>query len=466
MKWRRRLKLTNIKVMDSPSYKSGQTGDTSADSEPTKCKGKKHKQKRSFRFLSLGNSGMSATSASSSKVSNDSGDNLPRISNKLTFAELQDEALARGIAYQFLPNTKTELLNFLVDGSIHLRMTSTWKDVEVLKSRMEADCRRIEDEKRKVESARLELVDPKQCQAILPHHFTNRDNSLLDNTAVSTFMESILDSRFSLPPQQTRRPLRRVATDRSDGEESVGHDAWACGLAACTPTNFFGKDTDKDQDEDGDQNDKEDDESDDEEDNEDHGEEETDIGTNLSQSIITMEETDFDPSHFEPSHIDVLAPPAKPENRKASVWESALFFGDAILTPSPNLNLVAKGSNMKGHTVWASLCSQGQIFPTKHFDTTYLALGDANDRARYLFYWKNPWNLAPEKMVETVCIMADNSARDDCPNTFHCAHPNGEKWSVSVVYDSTFKYLDNASMDRRDFYLEPKKGETDDINCP
>ncbi|CAB9510981.1 expressed unknown protein [Seminavis robusta] len=65
----------------------------------------------------------------------------------LTMAELQDEAMARGIERQFLPSNKKDLLEFLVDGSIYLRKTKTWMDVERLKGKMAADCRRIEERK-------------------------------------------------------------------------------------------------------------------------------------------------------------------------------------------------------------------------------------------------------------------------------------------------------------------------------
>ena len=110
---------------------------------------------------------------------------------------------------------------------------------------------------------------------------------------------------------------------------------------------------------------------------------------------------------------------------------------------------------MSAFTVWCSFSSAGAATsstrpPKKHFDASYKNLEDANDRARYLFYWNNPW-AHPEDMANIVMIKSDNSAYKDCANTFHCVHPNGEQWSVSVVHDSAFKYLDNATEERHSF---------------
>ena len=64
------------------------------------------------------------------------------------------------------------------------------------------------------------------------------------------------------------------------------------------------------------------------------------------------------------------------------------------------------GNKMKGYTVW---CSDGygndgwhsyEGPPDKEFDSTYKTKEDANERARYLFYWKNPWGQQAEEIME------------------------------------------------------------------
>jgi hypothetical protein len=131
-------------------------------------------------------------------------------------------------------------------------------------------------------------------------------------------------------------------------------------------------------------------------------------------------------------------------NRKDH-WDAFRQFESWIITPPPN-NKIPDGSSKKGFTVWCSISSDTTSgSPEKLFDTTYKKMTDANDRARYLFYWKNPWGMSPQKMLEVVHIKSDTSSNATNASTFHCVNSNAdETWIVSVVNDATFLYLDSA----------------------
>jgi hypothetical protein len=66
-------------------------------------------------------------------------DALPRISKKLTFANLKEEAGCRGLLAEALPKTKPELLHHLGDGSIYVKETKVYKDYRALLRQIESE---------------------------------------------------------------------------------------------------------------------------------------------------------------------------------------------------------------------------------------------------------------------------------------------------------------------------------------
>jgi hypothetical protein len=60
----------------------------------------------------------------------------PRISEKLTLAQLKDEAVARNMDPETLPKLKSDLLELLVDGSIHLKETPEYKNYHAVVQKM------------------------------------------------------------------------------------------------------------------------------------------------------------------------------------------------------------------------------------------------------------------------------------------------------------------------------------------
>ena len=403
MKWHRKLfhgkdsqigigsQIQNEESSSGIDIKSKASKAESKDND-SKKKHKGKKQKRSLPFrIPLGISVASSTSNSStSKDSRD--DDMPRISMQLTMAELQEEAFARGIEKQYLPTTKRELLDFLVDGSIHLRKTDAWKDVEALKSKMEVDCRRIEQEKRQNESEERDqfpLTPPNNNQKdghysgnmSHPYKLSKGEESLLDMSSMQSTLQSTVPS--TLATSRYTRGLERDNSFRTSEESVVGD--WRIFPIRCGLPLGCG------------------------------------VGACKTKDELHDEEHELDLKEIQSKDsIDMLL-------KHNIQWDASLQFDRWIIIPS-HKNKRPKGNSLKGFTVWCSVISRGQIFPVKHFDTTYRNLADANDRARYLFYWKNPWKLSPTKMVETVFIKSDTSANNESANTFHCAHPNGDKW--------------------------------------
>ena len=142
-------------------------------------------------------------------------------------------------------------------------------------------------------------------------------------------------------------------------------------------------------------------------------------------------------------------------NRK---WNAKINFKPSIINP-PNSNIDPNGNKMKGYTVW---CSDGygndgwhhyEGPPDKEFDTTYATIEDANARARYLFYWKNPWGLPPEDIDAEEEI--SESIRHGL-NTFKSHPPDSSIWTVAVVPDVAYAHMEGATSSRHNF---------DDGNC-
>ena len=153
---------------------------------------------------------------------------------------------------------------------------------------------------------------------------------------------------------------------------------------------------------------------------------------------------------------------AEKERRKK--WEPKAHFKPKIFDP-PDKNLDPDGNKKKGFTVW---CSDGYGYdgfhsyegsPDKEWDSTYATKEDANERARYLFYWKNPWGHEPEHIMEEEEV--DKTSKDGLV-TYVASPPDSTTWTVSVVPDAAFKYMENARQGRHHGHDEdygPTAGE-------
>ncbi|CAB9510980.1 expressed unknown protein [Seminavis robusta] len=458
------------------------------------------------------------------------GDGMPRINMGLTMAELQDEAMARGIERQFLPSNKKDLLEFLVDGSIYLRKTKTWMDVERLKGKMAADCRRIEERKySKDEAINESREEVSTTREVAKASIRDERASMREiKTAIREVRQHHYQQQHQHKPKEglpvdiTGRvvPPPPDADERKSTATSIATSVYDNKTPPCDNTASMSRSTTAD---------------------DDTGVEDVfppvvnerradvsvvdmpnTVNWNREQSTMDLSSIQSPRTSRYRGHSFKLANRSisfhstaqddtvmdnfmklfplctnnvcrtggvstsrekdvgaagksdfEKEQQLAEViqrrnqwketrtkeqmelqekWDAFLQFEAWIISP-PEKNKLLKGSMMKGFTVWCSISSDMSRHPPKHFDSTYKNLNDANSRARYLFYWRNPWRLPAYKMAEVVLIKSDNSAMSGCASTFHCVHPNGDKWIVSVVNDSTFRYLDNAVMQRHELDL-------------
>ena len=138
-------------------------------------------------------------------------------------------------------------------------------------------------------------------------------------------------------------------------------------------------------------------------------------------------------------------------------WDAKQQFKSSIINP-PDKNLDQDGNKMKGFTVW---CSDGygndgwhsyEGPPTKEFDATYKTKEEANNRARYLFHWKNPWGLDAEEIAENSGEI-QKSVRNELV-TYEVTPDDSSTWTVGVVPDAAYSHLDNASSRRHGYDRE------------
>ena len=136
-------------------------------------------------------------------------------------------------------------------------------------------------------------------------------------------------------------------------------------------------------------------------------------------------------------------------------WDPQNNFKTNIIDPADK-NMDLDGNKQKGYTVW---CSDGYGNdgwhsydgpPDKEFDSTYSSKVDANERARYLFYWKNPWGHSPEEMDEVGEEGINKSKRRDGLVTYVVSPPDSTTWTVAVVPDAAYAHLGGASLRRHD----------------
>jgi len=138
------------------------------------------------------------------------------------------------------------------------------------------------------------------------------------------------------------------------------------------------------------------------------------------------------------------------EKERHKQWDPKAQFKPKIIYP-PGKNTDPDGNKKRGFTVW---CSDGFDYdgfhsyegaPDKEFDSTYGTKDEANERARYLFLWKNPWGHGPEMIMEEEEV--DKSMKDGLV-TYCVSPPDSSTWTVAVVPDAAYAYMENATLRR------------------
>lgn len=170
------------------------------------------------------------------------------------------------------------------------------------------------------------------------------------------------------------------------------------------------------------------------------------------------------------------------EAKRRKKWDPNTHFANKIVNPSDK-NKDPDGNKSKGFTVW---CSDGygndgwhsyEGAPAKEFDTTYATKKEANERARYLFQWKNPWGFGAEEFddrlgcsdkstKEGLAIYREfgrhehgvtNKSTKDGMVSYTVTPDDSTTWTVSVVPDAAFAYLENATKTRHCYDYDRKE---------
>mmetsp|Transcript_28424 Transcript_28424/g.46254 ORF Transcript_28424/g.46254 Transcript_28424/m.46254 type:complete len:236 (-) Transcript_28424:442-1149(-) len=115
----------------------------------------------------------------------------------------------------------------------------------------------------------------------------------------------------------------------------------------------------------------------------------------------------------------IKIPPKAPNRDKTKPLEFVVWFSDGY-----------------GNDGWHSYDGP----PTKYFDSSFSSKSDANKRALYKFYKKNPWGLDVEEMLEqdTKCKF------DHGLHYLQVTPDDSSTYTVGVVPAAAFKHLDNV----------------------
>ena len=368
---------------------------------------------------------------------------IPRISMKLTLAMLKGEAVCRGFISKQLPKAKADLLDFLVDGSIHLKETQAWKQVQALKAQMQTEresllekssVNRQEEEREKQESDTKKRIKKQE----------------LDTKKRSKEVELQKTLHKHEFPMAHPHPLAHTSDLKQNGKPRIAacnccRDVFcistiafrtceSCDFDICRAC-FNEKNMSPEEREEALAKQRK------------EGEKQLKIQARYRQQR-EIEEKQRDKEIEEE------------ENQKEIEYDANRQFKKSIIRP-PAKNKTINGNKMKGFTVWCSTGYGNDRWhayngpPPQEFDSTWKTAEDANARARYLFSWKNIWEMYPDELLETgECDEFDTNGLW----TYTTEPPDSERWTVGVVPDVAFQHLPDARTARHchDDESEPK----------
>jgi hypothetical protein len=388
---------------------------------------------------------------------------LPRISKKMTVVQLQEEATCRGFDQMNLPNKKSDLLNFLMDGSIYLKETPAWKQVEQLKQQMEQEWFSLEqkssavreEEERKAEQRReakelkkLELRRKEQEVRHMEQEVRRKEQEVESAHRKQEIQNQKACQQQEIQNQKARRqqeiqnqkpehkhsymrvhphPLARTRDLLNDGRprndyyvecrvcRRAGCCVWTC-EACCFDI----------------------------------------CETCFINENKTEQEKTQDRDKQERAWLDYLRRDeealAKIKREHLNQWDANKQFKKSSISLLP-MNKKPDGNAMQGFTVWCSCTWDSYSYedPTKEFDSTWKTAEDANARARYLFIWKNCWGHGPDELIEQACQEPHTEEEKEGLKTFSIDHQKCGTWTVSVVPDFAYKYLSNATTNRHNY---------------
>lgn len=128
-------------------------------------------------------------------------------------------------------------------------------------------------------------------------------------------------------------------------------------------------------------------------------------------------------------------------------------FADVVKNPKPE-NLDRE--NRLKYTVWKSCGYDNDRWhsydgpPEKKIDSSFDSLNEANQRVKYVFYFKNEWGIEKEEMHAE-----SNFLNKDGMRFMQCRPDDSERWTVSVVPSNAFDFINFDNFDEADWNLNP-----------
>lgn len=369
---------------------------------------------------------------------------FPRITNKLTLQELREEALARKIDPFDIPKTKTDLLHrLLLEGSIHLKETREYKQYMQLLETMEKERPQLMQQSAAIreaeENKRLERQRKQQ---------EKRDAKR------KAAHEAKEEARQKLEAERNAARAAEIAAQKhlhSHSFPRVHPHMLACTLVLKT-----------------------------------NGQPRNKVTCNVCyypahelDKTFTCETCDWDicekcfrslnrsPEEIQAQREKIrkrreieekeLARQRQQQELEFELeWNATKRFSAVIIKPSAS----HKSHTTKGHKyiVW---CSDGPDYeePNQHFDTSWKTASEANDRARYLFFWKNPSGIEPHEVGGDYNGTPEPSFREGLVtytvDQYHC------RWTVGVVPTAVFPHLKCPVFSRHRYDDEDKPEESE-----
>jgi len=375
-------------------------------------------------------------------------DNLPRISIKLTLSELKLEAKCRGLELKNLPKTKADLLVYLGDNSIHVKETEIYKSYKALLERMESEKEGLRAQSEKeglhVQSEMGGLTAQPEKETL---HVQSEKNNELQQVKRKARGKS---ARKQIEEEREAFRMAEIASQTALHTHSCPNvhihplaltkelkfNGWS--RKACCSVCYGGS--------------------------------RVVLEIDPSPCMYTCEICDWDicqkcfqlknMSSEERAAYDAKIRKEqevrkreqaekqriwkeemdKRETEENIRWDATQQFKSSIIMPPVRNKSIGK----KGFIVW---CTDAHIDcdgpSNKMFDTIWTTAKDANDRARYLFYWKNCYEIEPNEMYHD-----ELSTREGLNTYFVHFSDSHMKWTVGVVPASAFLHLPNAVSHR------------------
>jgi len=366
-----------------------------------------------------------------------------RINSKMSTAKLKEEARVRQLNPKTIPKLKAELVNHLVEGSICVHESAEYIAYQNL-------LQRVQNEHHMLLQASFENMRAAQARRQeLEEQRYEKERQRLDKERQEKKEKRNLEIARQKPlhkhsfPRVHRCPMAKREDLTIHGEERLGQ----CNIC-----------------------------------NRDHSKFQYMFSSYATNILYSCERCDFDicnrcfekenKSEEEKEKIRRARERAREEQRRREAeearieeeersrrWDANQRFNPTIIEAKGKHRVYSSGLQF---TVW---CSDGydcdgwhsyEGEPTKEFDSVWNTKEEANLRAEYLFYWKNPWGMKPEELLDNRyglgCADDEITPRvvDGCWGCTICP-PDSSRWTVGVVPTVAFTHLSESSTHRHNY---------------